>query len=59
MKHYPRPFVFGGGTAWCPQGAHLLQSARDRLRDNGQVHRGERDREAGTHRGMDRRQPRK
>ena len=42
-----------------PQRTHLLQPARNRLRDKGQVHRRERDREGGTHRGMDGRQSRK
>ena len=49
----------GRGTAWCPQGAHLLQPARNRLRNQRPLHRGERDREGGTHRGLDGGQSRK
>ncbi len=50
---------YGRGTAWCPQGAHLLQPARNRLRNQRPLHRGERDREGGTHRGLDGGQSRK
>ena len=43
----------GGGFAHCPARAHLLQSARDRLRNQRPFHRRKCHRESGTHRGMD------